>query len=113
MSGEDTAAFLREARTLVALSWTQHADARTRARSPTAPWNPDAVSWSLLGALTAIYAGRQKVDSAPTALETLAHACVLLADILDIDSLSGWNDDPDRTQIDVLAALDSAAESAA
>ena len=74
---------------------------------PTEPWNPDAVSWSLLGALTAIYQRRESLDP-DSARTTLAHACLLLANILDTDSLTAWNDHPERTKDQVLWALTQA-----
>jgi hypothetical protein len=99
---------LTAARNLISESWTQHAEARRADGSGVDPWDRDAVSWSLLGALVAGYERLIWLDGQKAALEALARACILLADVIDSDSLSDWNDAPGRTQADVLAALDEA-----
>ena len=38
-------------------------------------------------------------------LAQLEAACAFLAEVVDSDTLSDWNDAPGRTQADVLAAL--------
>lgn len=100
---------LVEARDLVAGSWTQHADARRSDGSSVDPWDREAASWSLLGALVAGYERLIWSDGQSAALGALAAACVLLANVLEAESLSEWNDTPARTKADVLAALDEAA----
>jgi len=110
MANADARSFLFEARDLVASSWTQHTEARSDDGNPIDPWSSDATSWSLLGALVAVYARLQRVDGEGSALEALARACVKLAKTVDSDSLAAWNDAGGRTQADVLAALDEAAE---
>ena len=107
---DDPRAFLSAAHGLIVSGWTQRADARTSNGDPTDPWNRDAVCWSLLGALTAVYARRRHAGSTDGALQALAQACVLLARSIDTDSLTAWNDAGARTQAEVLAALDQAAK---
>jgi hypothetical protein len=99
---------LARARELISSSWTQDAEARNADGLEISPWSPEAVSWSLLGALVAGYEGLIWSAGERTAFEQLARACLLLADVLDSDSLAAWNDAPGRTQTDVLAALDEA-----
>jgi hypothetical protein len=110
VGGNEAREFLETARGLIAESWAQGAEARTVEGSPTDPWSPDAVSWSLLGALVAVYERLTSSIGQAEALHALARACVLLADTLDCDSLADWNDARGRTQADVLAAVDEAAE---
>lgn len=64
---------------------------------------------TLLGALVAGYEHMLHSEGQRAALEALVSACVVLAGVVDSDSLRGWNDVPGRTQADVLAALDEAA----
>lgn len=109
MEATDGPGLLRDAARLVAASWTQHADARASDGSAVDPWHNDAVSWSLLGALVASYERLLALGDATVALSALAVACLQLADVVDSDSLAEWNDQPDRTQDDVLAAIDTAA----
>ncbi len=99
---------LKDARGLVAASWTQHADARTAGGAAVKAWDSAAVSWSLLGALVASYERLLAAGDEALALTALASACVLLGEVLDSDSLTDWNDLPGRTQAQVLAALDAA-----
>jgi hypothetical protein len=100
---------LRNAGRLVAASWTQNADARAADGRALDPWDNDAVSWSLLGALVASYERFLTLDEETVALSALSIACLLLAEVIDSDSLADWNDLPERTQAHVLAAIDAAA----
>ena len=99
---------LVHARELVAQGWTQHADARAADDSVVHPWDATAVRWSLLGALVAGVEEAASIHGEAAALKELARTCVLLADAVDADSLELWNDAAERTQFDVLAALDNA-----
>jgi hypothetical protein len=103
---------LTHARELIASSWTQHAEARNADGLAVDPWDPDAVSWSLLGALVAGYERDVWISGPAAALEELVHTCLLLGDILDSDSLEEWNDAAARCRRDVLDALDDAAAGA-
>jgi hypothetical protein len=105
----DGRSLLRNAGELVAASWTQNADARAADGSAVDPWDRDAVSWSLLGALVASYERLRMLEEETVALGAVAVACTLLTEVIDSDSLAEWNDMPERTQDDVLAAIDTAA----
>ena len=103
---------LRSARDLVRRGWTQQAEGRDAQGTAVEPWQPTATSWSLLGALVAALEeqtdGRKELP-----LVQLADALDALALFVDSDSLADWNDDPRRTQGDVIAVLDTAADAAA
>jgi hypothetical protein len=109
MESTDGRRLLRSAGKLVAASWTQKADAHAADGHAVDPWDAAAVSWSLLGALVASYERLLTLEEETVALSALAVACLLLADVVDSDSLAEWNDLPARTQADVLAAIDTAA----
>jgi hypothetical protein len=99
---------LAHARDLIASSWTQQAEARNTDGVAVDPWDPTAVSWSLLGALVASYERLVWSDGPCAALEALACACLLLGNTVDSSSREKWNDMPGRTSLDVLDALDEA-----
>lgn len=99
---------LQQARQLVERGWTQHADARAADNSIVRPWDDRATSWSLLGSLVAAVERIAATDGEHTAIRELVRTCIVLADLLDTDSLEHWNDDPECTGRDVLAALDDA-----
>ena len=109
MVGDDATRFLLDVRGLIESSWTQRAEARAADGSPIDPWKPRAVSWSLLGALVTVYDRRVRADGHGAAVGALASACARLAEVVDSDLLSAWNDAPGRTRDDVLAALEEAA----
>jgi hypothetical protein len=98
----------QHARRLIERGWTQHADARAADDSVVHPCDGRAVSWSLLGALVAAVEHVAGGEGEHAAIAQLARTCVLLADIVDTDSLERWNDTPERVRDDVLAALDQA-----
>lgn len=100
---------LTNAGKLVAASWTQNADARAADGSALEPWDRNAVSWSLLGALVGSYERFLTLEKETVALGALSVACLLLAEVIDSDSLADWNDLPERTQAHVVAAIDTAA----
>lgn len=88
---------LMAARALIARGWTQHAAARTangETLSPEQCASETAVCWCTFGALRAV--GSMEADKA---LRTIIGG-----------PLTEWNDDPDRTQAQVLAAFDKAIE---
>jgi hypothetical protein len=101
---------LRGARDLVATSWCRDADARDSRGVEVDPWDGAAASWSLLGALVAVMERQADADG-EMPLEDVAAALYALAELIDTDSLVVWNDDPARTQADVLWTLDRAAHS--
>lgn len=98
---------LLHARNLIARGWTQEADARDAQGRSIQPWNPNAVTWSLLGALVAALESEAEKNE-PLAIRELAVACAALAAVIDDDSLEAWNDRRARTREDVLAAIDRA-----
>ncbi len=98
---------LRQARALVAKSWCRGADARDARGHAVPPWDENAVSWSLLGALVAVLE-QEASRSGEMPLAHLAVALYALAQLIDSDSLVAWNDHPVRTQTSVLAVLDEA-----
>ena len=106
---DDAQTFLLDVRSLIESSWTQRAEARAGDETPIDPWLPGAVSWSLLGALVAVYDRRARSEGQGPALGSLARACSLLVNVVDSDLLATWNDAPGRTREDVLNALDEAA----
>jgi hypothetical protein len=91
---------LRNAGDRVASGWSQGADARAVDGCPVDVLDPDAVSWSLLGALqSAAFLGPEvEVDEI-----TLAVAAV--AELIDDPSLTHWNDRPERTSQEVHTVL--------
>jgi hypothetical protein len=100
---------LGDTATLVARGWCQGADARGPDEGAVDPWDERAVSWSLLGAIVGVLESGTP-DSCEISLEELGAALNALAAIIEVDSLAVWNDDPERTQREVLATL-AAAES--
>jgi len=76
-------------------SWTQGDNALDARREPTEPQMSDATCWCLEGALQR-FGGRH-----------LAYQAVRR--VIGESNLWGWNDDPQRTQAEVVAALRKAA----
>jgi hypothetical protein len=103
---------LRRACDLVRSGWSQHADARSAEGVEVQPWQDAAAAWSLLGALVA--ALEERADHGrDLPLDHLAAALNELAERIDDDSLTNWNDEPARTHDDVINTLEAAATSAA
>ena len=103
---------LRRACDLVRSGWSQHAVARSAEGVEVQPWQDAAAAWSLLGALVAALEGRAD-HGRDLPLEQLAAALNELAERIDDDSLTNWNDEPARTHDDVTNTLEAAAASAA
>ncbi len=96
---------------LVRSGWSQHADARSADGIEVRPWEDAAAAWSLLGALVA--ALEEHADHGrDLPLEHLAAALNELAERIDDDSLTNWNDEPARTHVDVIDILQAAATGA-
>jgi hypothetical protein len=102
----------QHARRLIERGWTQHADARAVDDSVVHPCDSRAVSWSLLGSLVAAVEHIAESEGEQAAIAQLGRTCILLADIVDTDSLERWNDASDRLCDDVIVALDHAARDA-
>jgi hypothetical protein len=98
---------LQDARKLVAESWCHGADARDANGFEVDPWDDDAASWSLLGAVVAVLE-REASLSGELPLDELGAALYALADLIETDSLVDWNDDQGQTQAKVVAVLDQA-----
>ena len=99
---------LRDARKLVAESWCHGVDARDVNGFEVDPWDDDAASWSLLGAVVAVLE-REALLAGELPLDELGAALYALADLIETDSLVDWNDDQGQTQANVVAVLDQAA----
>jgi len=98
---------LRFARALLATGWSQGAQARDEHGEAVDPLDERAESWSLTGAIKTVVndAGDQTQETERLARTALA---VMLA--IRVEQLEAWNDSPERTQHEVLAACDSASE---
>jgi hypothetical protein len=98
---------LRESRLLVAAGWCQGADARGRDGDEVDPWSERAVEWSVLGAIVAVLE-REAKEFGEIPLDELASALYAMAEVIEADSLADWNDDPRRTQAEVVRAVQRA-----
>jgi hypothetical protein len=98
---------LADTRALLGLGWCQRADARRADGQEVQPWDEHAASWSILGAIVAVLE-REAVERGEIPLEELAAALYALADVITTDSLEAWNDDPKRTQDEVVRVITAA-----
>jgi hypothetical protein len=96
---------IASARELVEFGWCQGADARDESGNMVHPWDPAAVSWSALGALVAVAANP---DDGAVRLEELGLPALALGIAANSDLLQEWNDEPERTHQDIVAAYDVA-----
>jgi hypothetical protein len=108
------AAMVSEARGLVVDGWCQRASARDRRGAEVPAWSEEARCWSLLGALLASW-HRHDADSRRADVvahladaEALGGATQILGEAVGTTSLARWNDEPLRTQADVIEAFDRA-----
>jgi hypothetical protein len=76
--------------------WCQGAIARDAAGKSSETWNPRAVAWCVLGAVRKVY---------PQGLAEFQRLAKTLA-ARGFDSVSEWNDAPERTHAEVLALLE-------
>jgi hypothetical protein len=95
---------LRGAQRLVSSGWCQHADGRDAEGRAVEPWDSRAVSWSLLGAFVA-QTTPLRLERGELEIGALRRALAALADVLSAESLSEWNDAPDRNADDVVDLL--------
>ena len=93
---------INETRRLIEFGWCRGSDARDAVGTAVPPGDPTATEWSLLGALGLVAA------HGDVALDDLATALAALADLIADPSLSHWNDQPGRTQAEVVATLATA-----
>jgi hypothetical protein len=100
---------LRRARDLVAFGWCQRVDAQDAEHRSVEPWSSRACYWSLLGALAAAMdAPREGHADSPALVAELRLALVAVSETISAWSLQGWNDEPDRTQAEVVEMLTAA-----
>jgi hypothetical protein len=85
--------------------WCQGADATDASGEPVEPWSSEAVRWSLLGAIVVALDRPGSSTAHELALPALAEAMSALADLIYEPSLARWNDDPLRSQQEVLTVL--------
>jgi len=78
---------LTDAATLVGRGWCQGAEAVGQDGETLDPWDDQAVSWSLLGAIVAVLES-ETPDAGEIPLEELAAALNALAAIIHVDSLA-------------------------
>jgi hypothetical protein len=81
------------------------ADATDAFGEPVEPWRAEAARWSLLGAVVAALERPESSTGHQLSLPALAEAMGALADLIYEPSLARWNDDPLRSQQEVLAVL--------
>jgi len=98
---------LADATRLVVRGWCQQADARNADGDQVEPWDPQATSWSLLGAIVSVLEAEAR-DHGEVPLEELAAALYAIADVIEVDSLTQWNDAPERTHHEVVSMLEAA-----
>ena len=88
---------LKRARETIKQGWCQGANARDEQNTPVPVLCDSAVKWCVIGAIF-----RQRKN---------AHMlCDRVRDAADAKNLVSWNDDPNRTQADVLAVFDKVIE---
>jgi hypothetical protein len=107
------AAMVSEARRLVESGWCQGAHARNGAGLEVPSWSEEARSWSLLGALLTSWHRQDSQDDADVIshladAHALGEATEVLGEVIGTASLDRWNDAPQRTQKDVMAAMERA-----
>lgn len=100
---------LRRARELVAFGWCQGVDATDADHRAARPWSARACYWSLPGALVAaLDAPEDRREGSPAMIAELRLALVGISETMSAWSLEEWNDEPDRTQAEVVEMLTAA-----
>jgi hypothetical protein len=95
---------LMEARGLLLRGWSKGAQARESTGHVVNAWSDEAASWSLVGALLASWHRHDdRLDA-----RGLAEATDVLSRATGTLALDPWNDAPERTRSDVIAAVDRA-----
>ena len=113
-AAEDTAAaMLTEARGLLRSGWSKGAQARDARGHIVNAWSDEAASWSLVGALLASWHRHDdRVDADFVAHSAETRALTAGTDVLSRATgtlaIDTWNDEPERTRAEVLAAVDRA-----
>jgi hypothetical protein len=99
---ENTLKVLRRARDMVAAGWCQGSAARNSAGTPVSAASDDACQFCLYGAVARAAWYLRDFDAEGTAI-----CAIRLAGEID-GGLIRWNDQPSRTQADVVNLLDLA-----
>ena len=113
-AADDTAAaMLTEARGLLLRGWSKCAQARDVRGHVVNAWSDEAASWSLVGALLASWHrhdDRLDADFVAHSVEAqaLADATDVLSRATGTLAIDPWNDAPERSRGDVIAAVDRA-----
>jgi hypothetical protein len=96
---------LREADEFLRRGWARGASAVDEEGNPVEPWSPLAQRWSALGALQAVWGWSEAPELSRGELEraTLALSAV-------VGDIQEWNDAPERTLAEALAAFVQAAQ---
>jgi hypothetical protein len=94
---------LRAVRARIASGWSQDVNARDRFGNEVSLTSGDATAWTLCTAYA--LAGK---DGIP--MKNLHRALRALTEVTEMDSIEGWNNNPSRTQQQLLDALDDAIE---
>ena len=94
---------LRAVRAKIASGWSQDVNARDRSGNEVSLTSEEATAWTLCTAFA--LAGK---DGIP--MNHLHGAIRAIAEVTEMDSIEDWNNDPSRTQQEVLNALDDAIE---
>ncbi len=94
---------LRAVRERLARGWSQGAPARDASGRPVAFWGDGACSWSLSAAFALAATDGLPEGYVPNSIRAFA-------DVTGALSLEAWNDAPDRTKEELLAAIDAALE---
>ena len=94
---------LRAVRAKIASGWSQNVNARDRFGNEVFLTSEEATAWTLCTAFA--LAGKNGIP-----MNRLHGALRAIAEVTAMDSIEEWNDDPARTQQQVLDALDDAIE---
>lgn len=94
---------LKLAKELIAKGWCQYYAAIGAGGRPVFPGSSYACKWCLTGSLVGAISMKKGLASYTELLRTSSFA---MREALGTDALMAWNDAPDRTQEDVLAAFD-------
>jgi hypothetical protein len=103
------AEMLAEARALLVRGWCRQEDALDEDGAPVDPSNPAARRWSVAGALLAVWEEWRGAGK-PADLVSRDFAEAGLALRAAVGDIVAWNDAPERTHGEVLAAFDRAIE---
>lgn len=102
-----TLELLKSMRGKIATGWTQGCSARNRQGNPVVPSSPEACQWCLLGAVTAMESAHYR-----TTVEQRTNVWRIINQLLEnrneLQMPSAFNDNPARTQREVLELLDEA-----